>query len=109
MPSKIDDMRIGRENDRRFKLSEADIERIRELYSEGITKSELARRFGVSINTVRCYLSSEERERALASMREYSSRRPPRDKKCRAEYVRSLRKRKKEIYGEVLKNGPMGR
>lgn len=95
MPSEIDKMKIGREHDRRFKLSEADIERIRELYSKGVTKSELSRRFDVSINTIRCYLSDEERERALASNRSYSHKRAPRDKKERADYSRTLRKRKK--------------
>ena len=101
MASRVDSIRLTREQDRRYKLSEADVERIRELHSEGVTKSELARRYGVSINTVRCYLSSEERERSLSAMREYNLIHPPRDREKRATYMRELRAYKKKINSEV--------
>ena len=96
MPSEIDKIKLTQDQDRRFKLSEADVERIRQLYSEGVTKSALARRYGVAINTVRRYLSDEERERSLAAMREYSHTRPPRDKEYRATYMRELRAYKRD-------------
>lgn len=101
MASRFDSIRLTREQDRRYKLSEADVIEIRRLYAEGETKSALARRFGVAINTVRCYLSSEERERSLAAMREYNLIRPPRDREKRATYMRELRAYKKKINSEV--------
>jgi hypothetical protein len=97
MASKIDAVRLTREQDRRYKLSVEDVELMKSLYQSGETKSALARRFGVCINTVRCYLSEEEREKSLAAMREYSHIRAPRDKAARARYVRELRTYKKEL------------
>lgn len=97
MPSKIDKVKLTREQDRRYKLSSDDVELIRRLYLEGETKSALARRFGVCINTVRCYLSEEEREKSLAAMREYSHIRAPRDKTARNRYLRELRAYKKKL------------
>ena len=97
MPSSIDKMKLTREQDWRYKLSSDDVELIRRLYLEGETKSALARRFGVAINTVRCYLSDEEREKSLAAMREYSRIRAPRNKEYRARYMRELREYKKGL------------
>lgn len=97
MASKIDAVRLTREQDRRYKLSVEDVELMRSLYRSGETKSALARRFGVAINTVRCYLSDEEREKSLAAMREYSRIRAPRNKEYRARYMRELREYKKGL------------
>lgn len=97
MASKYDAIHLTREQDRRYKLSTEDVELIRRLYREGETKSALARRFGVAINTVRRYLSDEEREKSLAAMKAYSKIRAPRDKEYRARYMRELREYKKEL------------
>ena len=103
MPSEIDKVKLTREQDRRYKLSVSDVERIKLLHSEGITKTQLAREFGVSLSTVRYYLSDNVRERRLAAMREYNLVRPARDKERRNAYMRELRAYKKKLNMEVSK------
>lgn len=97
MASRFDKVKLTRDQDRRFKLSEADVELMRNLYENGSSKAALAKRFGVSWNTVSYNVSEDTRERCLSSMKKYSTSRTPRSKEWRASYMRELRDYKRTL------------
>ena len=97
MASRFDKVKLTRDQDRRFKLSEADVELMKHLYENGASKSELARRFGVSWNTVSYNVCADTREKCLNSMKKYSTSRTPRTKEWRASYMRELRDYKRTL------------
>ena len=101
MASNVDKMRLPRYKDRRYKLSESDIRSIIYLRACGYTISDLARSYGVSINTIRGYIYPDEKAKALERNRYYDNNvRPRRSKDYYSTYARELRAYKKEIFNE---------
>lgn len=100
MPSKIDNVKLPREHDRRYKLSEDDYEMIRTLYAQGKTIAELTQLYSVCRSTFYNVLFSYYHNRALAYSREYEKTRSRRSKEYFSTYQRQLRARKKEIFND---------
>ena len=101
MASKFDSIRLTREQDRRYKLSEEQIAEMRRLYADGVNGPELSRRFGVSANCVYYHVNDDRKAKARASMKEYNLVRPPRPRAERTAYARELRSYKRKLLLEV--------
>lgn len=95
MPSKVDKLLLTRSQDRRAKLSDEQVEKIKELYSEGYTQKEIGKKFGVCQSTIGYIVSKKSKE----TLRNYRLENPPkrRTKEEAKLYMRDLRKYKKEI------------
>ena len=95
MPSKIDKLSLTRSQDRRCKLSDEQVERIKELYLEGYTQKEMGTKFGVCQSTIGYIVSNKSKE----TLRNYRLENPPkrRTKEEAKLYMRDLRQYKKEI------------
>lgn len=99
MTSRVDGFKLTRAQDRRAKVTDEDVEKIRSLYDKGTTQKALAEMFHVSQSAVSYIVSPKAHE----NLREYRLKNPPK-RRTREEntlYKRDLRKYKKEI----LKNG----
>ncbi len=98
MPSKVDKMRLCRDDDRRSKLSETQVLEIKEMYSKGFTQKEIGLIYGVRQNTIGYIVSKKSRD----TLRKYRQDNPPkrRTKEEQRIYQKELRKYKKEIFGK---------
>lgn len=106
MPSKYDAIRLDIADDRRYRTSEEDRRRICELYAEGWTMKEIAKKYGVAQSTVGYIVNPKSKE-----TRDMYAKRHPRKGRDREEhrrYMKELRDRKRdiekrEVYREVIK------
>lgn len=98
MPSKIDKFNLTRAQDRRAKLSDEQVEEIKDLYSKWHTPKEIAIKFGVCQHTISYIVSKKSRE----TLRKYRLKNPPkrRTREGSKLYMRDLRRYKKEIQEE---------
>lgn len=97
MPYKSDQFRLQGLQDRRRKLTDADVAEIRRLYAAGLgSYRSLADRFGVSKDTI-CRLVNPAREEALREYRRANWRKYA-DREKQTEAVRNLRRYKHELY-----------
>lgn len=103
MISKIDRVRLTREQDRRAKLTEEEVAEARRLYAAGESKAKIARTFHVSPSCVDCLVDEEARRRKLEYMREYGKRRPKKDTAVRTAYMRDLRAYKRLLQSQEIK------
>lgn len=95
MSSKLDKIVLTRAQDRRTKLSDEQIEEIRNLYSSGFTQKAIAGQFEVCQSTVAYIVSDKCRE----TLRNYRLNNPPK-RRTREEaklYMRDLRAYKREL------------
>lgn len=104
MPSKYDKVRLNRMQDRRSKVTDEQVLKMRKLYEAGTTQKAIATMYGISQSAV-CYIVSQK---AREHLKEYRKSNPP--KRRTAEemriYVKDLRKYKKEIAKkEAMNNG----
>ena len=95
MPSKIDSYKLPRKHDRRYRTSEKDVIKMKELYIAGISQKSIADIFGISQSAVSYAVS----DRAKANLAEYRKNHPPkqRTKSQARDYARALRAYKKKI------------
>lgn len=95
MPSKADKIKLSRQQDRRTKFTDKQIEEMRELYANGSMQKAIAEVFECSQSTV-CYIVSETAHKNLA---EYRKINPPKRRTTEEarEYMKNLRKYKKAI------------
>lgn len=96
MPSKIDRYKIPREYDRRRKTTDEDVEKMRELYHEGLTQKIIADIFGVSQSAVSYAVSDKAKDR-LTEYRKHNPSKNNRTKEQSRRYSKELRARKKAI------------
>ena len=95
MPSKIDRYKLPRKHDKRYKTTERDVDKMKELYHLGFSQKSIADIFDVSQSTVSYAVS----DRAKYNLTEYNKRRSvkQRTKAEAREYSKALRNRKKEL------------
>lgn len=93
VPSKIDKIKLTREQDRRAKTSKEDVKKMRDLYEKGISQKNIAKEFNVSQSCV-SYIVSDI---ASKNLKEYRKNNPPknRTKEEARQYARELRAYKK--------------
>ncbi len=98
MACKVDNIALTREQDRRYKTTQADCEEMRKLAEQGFTRQEIAQRFGVSHTTVTYIVNARAREK----QREYKKKNPNKSRQTEEgrEYMRSLRERKRKLLEE---------
>lgn len=95
VPCKVDKIRLNREQDRRTKFTDEQVNKMRKLYSKRYTQKEIAKMFNTRQNTV-CYIVSDKAHRHLAVYRQDN---PPkrRTKEESCTYMRDLRNYKKNL------------
>ena len=95
MACKVDKIKLTREQDRRAKFSDEQVNKMRELYLQGYTQKAIAEMFNARRNTV-CYIVSETAHKHLA---EYRKTNPPKRRTTEEarEYQRNLRRYKMKI------------
>lgn len=95
MPSKYDRIRLDIPNDKRYRTTEEDRERMRQLYNEGWTQKEIAMEYGIAQSTVVYIVSPKARE----SRSEYAKMHPnkSRSREDNRRYKKELRERKRTI------------
>lgn len=79
MPEKVDKMKLSESQDRRRKLTEAQKEKIREVYKEGgISQRQLSAKYGVSRSLINIVVNPERakkvKERVKQHWKEYFDR-----------------------------------
>lgn len=95
MPTKIDNYRVPRKYDRRFRVTEEDVESMKKMYAAGIPQHSIAKIFGISQSSV-SYIVSEKAYAGLAAYRKkHPSKR--RTKEEARNYTRDLRSYKRGI------------
>ena len=96
MPCRVDKMRLNREQDRRAKFTDEQVNKMRELYLQGYTQKEIAKMFETRQSTI-CYIVSDKAHRHLV---EYRQDNPPkrRTKEEARTYMRDLRNYKKNLF-----------
>lgn len=96
MPTWVDKKRIGRENDRRAKLSDEQVEQIRMLYADGMTQKAIAEEFDISQSNVSYLVSDISRE----NLKKYKQKHPSKRRTTAEQrgYMRDLRNRKRELF-----------
>ena len=89
------------EKNRRRKLTPQDIEQVRWLVKEGMSRKEVARQFGVSLTTIDCWCWSEEqRKRHYERNKKGTKERGAYDNPAtRAKRQKGHRAYKKAVYG----------
>ena len=102
MPSKVDKILLSRFQDRRCKLTDEQVEEIKELYLVGYTQKEIGRKFGVCQSTIGYIVSKKSKE----TLRNYRLVNPQkrRSKEEAKLYMRNLRKYKNEIIEKSSKH-----
>ena len=102
MPTRIDLYKLPRKHDRRYKTSEEDETKMRELYHNGLSQKVIADMFGISQSSV-SYIVSDT---AKTNLVEYRKRNPTkkRSKKQAREYAKTLRAYKKELIKREREN-----
>lgn len=95
MPSKVDKVKLTRDQDRRSKVTDDQITEMRKLYDQGFTQCAIAKMFEISQSAV-CYIVSEK---ARKTLREYRQAHPPKRRTPEEArlYARDLRKYKTEL------------
>ena len=96
VPSKIDKMRLNREQDRRARFTDEQVKEMRRLYAEGYTQKAIAEIFESPQSTV-CYIVSDKAHQNLARYRKLN---PPKRRTTEESrnYMRDLRKYKKSLF-----------
>ena len=94
---RIDRIRLTHDQDRRTKLTEAQVAQMRALYAEGVTKAELGRRFGVTCVCAAYNVDEKLRERDREKTRAYNRARPKRPTEECTAYMRDLRNYKRKL------------
>lgn len=101
MPPRVDKVRLTREQKYTAKLTEAQVDEVRRMYSEGYTQKALGEMFGVRQSTI-CFIVNEgARQNLLAHARR--ARRKNRTTEENTAYMRSLWERKLELLKEKEK------
>jgi transposase-like protein len=94
-------LRIGKDNDKRIKLSDEDKEEIKKLYQEGWAIRAIARKFNVDKQAIKFCLFDWYRKRQYANKRK---RNWDYNREKHTIYMRIYRQRLRELYKEKLKN-----
>ena len=101
MPSKLDKVNVGRENDKRIKLTQEQKEEIRNKYNNGnISQRALSKEYNVSRRLIGTILDEDKFNKLKEYSRQYSKEHKQ-EKEKRNQYMRTHRNYKKEL----LKNG----
>lgn len=95
MPCPCDKIKLDRNQDRRARFTDEEVNEMRELYAKGWTQKTIAEKYGTRQSTV-CYIVSEKSHEHLAEYRKVNQpkRRTTEEAKL---YMRELRKYKRTL------------
>jgi len=97
-------MKLPRELNRKTKLTEKQIQEIRELKAKGWSIRALARRFGVDRNTIKYWTNEEFRRKMIEKLKRYRDENYTTEKHTEA--IRKTRWWRRQVFG--LKGKPKG-
>lgn len=99
MSKLIEEFRIGKANDRRRKLTEEQKEEIRALKDTGLSKKEVAVRYGCDRRTIDFIWNPEKLQRNIQLRQENGGSSAYYDKEKHRQYMQKYRNHKREILG----------
>ncbi|MEE0944903.1 MAG: hypothetical protein UIM24_05600 [Clostridia bacterium] len=98
MATVVDKIKLSRNQDRRARFTDEQVEEMRKMYAKGYTQKAIAEIFGTRQSTI-CYIVSHK---AYTRLAEYRKDNPPkrrtREESCK--YMRNLRAYKKKLIKE---------
>lgn len=99
---RIDDYRIGKNNDKRIKLAEQDKQEICKLREQGKSQRELARMYNVSRRLITFIIDPEKHKQNLQRRNERGGSKQYYKKESHRLYMQAYRARLKEIHKKTL-------